>query len=236
MADNDARAWIYLTQDTVLKRGTGQSSQMNPSDLYPVKADTSYPVAAWKEEKGHWKFTLYYSQLGGFNTWYAFKGHSQIVFAKPEVNTGPSKPQTITGQIKVPGITRPVLLNQPIYQGSSFTWAEATHGGTRVPETVSITYGIIRIARAAQVARDRIGRPFVITSWYRPPAINSAVGGAIYSRHLEGDALDFYIDGMTGQEIYNALDHWWEGGLGKYRSFPALSHIDARGHWARWEH
>uniref|UniRef100_A0ACD5GW28 D-Ala-D-Ala carboxypeptidase family metallohydrolase n=1 Tax=Desertifilum tharense IPPAS B-1220 TaxID=1781255 RepID=A0ACD5GW28_9CYAN len=104
--------------------------------------------------------------------------------------------------------------------GSNFTWAEATHGGTRIPPNTSITYGMVRIARAAQEARNRIGRPFIITSWYRPPAINAAVGGAIYSRHLEGDGIDFYVNGLSGLQLYNLLDPWWQGGLGTICLIP----------------
>ncbi|MEM6592496.1 MAG: D-Ala-D-Ala carboxypeptidase family metallohydrolase, partial [Cyanobacteria bacterium P01_C01_bin.73] len=93
---------------------------------------------------------------------------------------------------------------------------------------------IVRIARPAQQARDRIGRPFIVTSWYRPPEINRQVGGAAFSRHIVGDAIDFYCEGLTGNQIYWALDPWWPGGLGRYDRFPALSHIDARGTRARW--
>ena len=51
----------------------------------------------------------------------------------------------------------------------AFTWAEATHGGTRMPPNQATVDAIVRIAKLAQQARDRIGRPFLITSWY-PPA------------------------------------------------------------------
>jgi uncharacterized protein YcbK (DUF882 family) len=95
---------------------------------------------------------------------------------------------------------------------------------------------IIRIAALAQQARDRIGRPFLITSWYRPAEINRRVGGASQSRHIVGDAIDFYCVGLTGNQVYWALDPWWPGGLGRYGQFPALVHLDARGFKARWRH
>ena len=118
----------------------------------------------------------------------------------------------------------------------AFTWAEATHGGTRMPPNQATVDAIVRIAKLAQQARDRIGRPFLITSWYRPPDINRRVGGVSNSRHIVGDAIDFYCDGLTGNQLYWFLDPWWPGGLGRYASFPYLSHIDARSYRARWVH
>jgi uncharacterized protein YcbK (DUF882 family) len=94
----------------------------------------------------------------------------------------------------------------------------------------------VRIARLAQQARDRLGRPFRVTSWYRSPEINERVGGASRSRHMVGDAIDFYCDGLTGNQVYWALHPWWPGGLGRYKRYPMLVHIDARGRRSRWTH
>lgn len=129
-----------------------------------------------------------------------------------------------------------IQLDASIIPNGNFTWAEATRGGARMPTNQSTVDAMVRIAKLAQQARDRIGRPFRITSWYRPPAINRQVGGASRSRHIVGDAIDFYVEGLTGDQIYWALDPWWPGGLGRYRRFPRLSHLDARGYRARWRH
>ncbi|AFY36611.1 Peptidase M15A [[Leptolyngbya] sp. PCC 7376] len=125
-------------------------------------------------------------------------------------------------------------LNLSIIPNGSFTWLEATHGGKRSPTSQSTVDAMIRIAKLAQQARDRLGRPMIVTSWYRPPAINRAVGGATNSRHIVGDAIDFVVSGLSGNQIYWTLDPWWPGGLGRYRSFPNLGHIDARSYRARW--
>jgi len=123
-----------------------------------------------------------------------------------------------------------------IIPGGHFTWAEATQGGTRLPPDQPTVDAIVRIATLAQEARDRIGRPFIITSWYRPPEVNARVGGASMSRHIVGDAIDFYCDGLTGRQLYWALDPWWRGGLGRYTRFPYLCHLDARAYRSRWVH
>jgi hypothetical protein len=127
-----------------------------------------------------------------------------------------------------------LVLAMSILPGGNFTWAEATQGGTRMPPDQATVDAIIRIATQAQIARDRIGRPFIVTSWYRPPEVNARVGGASMSRHLIGDAMDFYCEGLTGRQLYWALDPWWAGGLGRYTQFPYLCHIDAREYRSRW--
>ncbi|MBW4514387.1 MAG: peptidase M15A [Timaviella obliquedivisa GSE-PSE-MK23-08B] len=125
-------------------------------------------------------------------------------------------------------------MHASIVVNGSFTWAEATHGGTRMPPNLETVDAIVRIAKLAQQGRDRINRPFRVTSWYRPPDINREVGGVSLSRHIAGDAIDFYCDGLSGDQLYRALDPWWTGGLGRYVEYPELCHIDARGYRARW--
>ncbi|NEQ48846.1 MAG: peptidase M15A [Leptolyngbya sp. SIO3F4] len=129
-----------------------------------------------------------------------------------------------------------IQLGASIIVNGNFTWAEATRGGTRMPPNQATVNAIVRIATLAQQARDRLGRPFHITSWYRPADINRRVGGASNSRHIVGDAIDFYVDGLSGNQVYWALHPWWPGGLGRYTRYPSLSHLDARSYRARWTH
>lgn len=128
-----------------------------------------------------------------------------------------------------------IQLSASIIPEGNFSWAEATHGGTQMPPNQATVDAMVRIALLAQQARDRIGRPFLVTSWYRSPAINRAVGGATDSRHLLGDAIDFICDDLSGNQLYWFLDPWWPGGLGRHTQFPYLCHIDARDYRARWK-
>ncbi|HEY9619791.1 MAG TPA: D-Ala-D-Ala carboxypeptidase family metallohydrolase [Crinalium sp.] len=153
---------------------------------------------------------------------------SQDAPPKPESAPLPARPAKWT--------PHNIQIHATIIPNGSFTWAEATQGGSRMPPNQATVDAMVRIARLAQQARDRIGRPFRITSWYRPAEINRRVGGASRSRHIVGDAIDFYCEGLTGNQLYWALDPWWPGGLGRYKKFPHLSHIDARGFRARWTH
>lgn len=121
-----------------------------------------------------------------------------------------------------------------IVPNGTFTWAEATHGGTRMPSNQAAVDAIVQIAVWAQQARDRIGRPFFVMNWYNPVAATSRIGGVDDSRHSVGDAIDFYCDGLTGDQLYWFLDPWWAGGLGRFATLPYLCHIDARDYRVRW--
>ena len=63
----------------------------------------------------------------------------------------------------------------------------------------------ILITDLIQPMRDALG-PIRISSGYRSPALNRAIGGSTKSQHCKGQALDlqFWRDGkMCNQEIYN---------------------------------
>lgn len=130
--------------------------------------------------------------------------------------------------------TENIQLSASIIVNGNFTWAEATHGGTRIPPNQETVEAIVSLAKLAQQARDRLGRPFMITSWYGLPSVNCAVGGADTSHHLIGDAMDFVCEGLTGNQVYWFLEPWWPGGLARYVKYPNLCHIDARNYRARW--
>jgi len=75
-----------------------------------------------------------------------------------------------------------------------------------------------------------------ITSSYRSPEYNRAVGGAPLSQHKRFNAADLQCDGVTPHEVFKILEAWrWQGkfkgGLGQY---PTFVHIDTRGSNATW--
>lgn len=61
-----------------------------------------------------------------------------------------------------------------------------------------------------QPLREWYGKPIMIGSGYRSPALNKAVGGVSNSQHMEGKAVDIYIHGdkALGWRFYKYIrDH-----------------------------
>ena len=234
---------LRVLSNTVLKRRPVASSQLDKSDMVSIKAGMDFELHshALEPAKNHVRVAFTKDVFKGLNTWYAYVPHIQIVEAvdrKPEgvpaISFNPEfKDKSMGTAFKVPGISATLYSNQPIGKAKNFFWYEATHGLTRMPETEAETAAIIRIAEAAQQARDQVRQSFVITSWFRPEPWNSSAGGASQSRHLYGDAIDFYIEGWSTHQMYQAFDSWWFGGVGKYRGLD-ICHLDARGWNARW--
>ena len=75
------------------------------------------------------------------------------------------------------------------------------------------------------------GKPVIITSGYRPAAINRAVGGASGSEHLYDapgvGAVDFYIDGADIYKLQDWCDKNWPHSLG-YGALKGFVHLGIR--------
>lgn len=82
-----------------------------------------------------------------------------------------------------------------------------------------------------QQIRDRFGKGVVITSGYRCPAHNKAVGGVTESRHTKGQAADFRISGVAPAEIAKFAESIGVLGIGLYEDFV---HIDTRDRQSFW--
>lgn len=109
-----------------------------------------------------------------------------------------------------------------------FTVGEVTQGDRRrVPPNVPIELNIIRLAWELDKIRADWGSPIGVTSWYRPPEVNRAVGGVANSPHLEGLAADIYPIGGNLQEFQKWLDARWYGRLG-YGAAKGFVHVDLR--------
>ena len=84
--------------------------------------------------------------------------------------------------------------------------------------------------------RGALGKPITLTSIYRSPFYNEAVGGAPRSQHKRNAAIDFQIRGATPLLARNRLVKlrqagMFKGGIGLYSTFV---HVDTRGRNATW--
>jgi len=88
---------------------------------------------------------------------------------------------------------------------------------------------------------------FRIKDGYRYPSFNKRTGGATYSQHIYGLAIDLYIGDINKDDrfdekkdkkiVYDYLDKNIiknTGGLGRYPGGNVV-HFDLRGHGARWD-
>ncbi|MFE4105663.1 YcbK family protein [Almyronema epifaneia] len=230
---------LRITANTLLKRRPLQSTALSSEETYSIPAGTvlklhSYAYAdANGDFNNHIKFALRYEQdyIKQLSTWYVYEGHAQVerngkvVYPLPQPTT-PSTPIYTGRSFKLPGNISTFYSDQPIIPGGSFTWGEATKDGTRIPPTENIVNNIIGLARQLQRAREQIGQPFQVNSWYRPPAVNRAVGGASQSYHLTGKAADLQVEGYSGRRLANVVMSWWPGGIGIYSTIPNLLHLD----------
>lgn len=61
------------------------------------------------------------------------------------------------------------------------------------------------IIKCLQPIRNYIGKPVVITSGYRSPALNQMIGGVNTSQHLSGCAADFIVPGLSIDTIIDKV-------------------------------
>ena len=77
----------------------------------------------------------------------------------------------------------------------------------------------LKLAQFLEKVRAQFGgKPVVISSGYRPPAVNRAVGGASSSEHLYDGigvgAVDFHIQGADIYAVQDWCDKTWPYSLG----------------------
>ncbi len=88
------------------------------------------------------------------------------------------------------------------------------------------------LVRRLDMLRDELGSPIVITSGYRSPEHNRAVGGAARSRHVSGEAADIVAPGVSLNKVYElAKKYFGDGGIGIYDGHV---HVDV-GPQRRWD-
>ena len=95
----------------------------------------------------------------------------------------------------------------------NFSLAELTKSQTASREGFSNRPTKAQIAKlktlcekVLQPLRDHYGRPVIVTSGYRSPALNRAIGGSTSSQHSHGEAADFTVAGISNLEVCRWLE------------------------------
>lgn len=96
--------------------------------------------------------------------------------------------------------------------GKYFTLAEfttsqtATRKGIRnVPTEKQIAAIKALCANVLDPLRETLGRPIIVTSGYRSPALNRAIGGSATSQHCKGEAADIIVPGLSVDGVVAAI-------------------------------
>jgi len=90
----------------------------------------------------------------------------------------------------------------------NFTLAELTKSQTATrkgidnePGTAEIE-NLIHLAKTIlQPVREHFGKPVMISSGYRSPALCEAIGSSAKSQHAQGEAADFEINGIDNVDL-----------------------------------
>lgn len=122
-----------------------------------------------------------------------------------------------------------------------FTVAEVTQNDPRRrPQKGSnVEKNILFLAKELDKVRFAWGSALVITSWYRPAAINAAVGGVSNSQHINGGAVDIACTNGKPRDFEHWLDKvaWKNRALGYgIASGRGFTHLDLRSGRIRWRY
>lgn len=135
------------------------------------------------------------------------------------------------------------------FKGREFTpyWKRTRDGVQNCAPPAALWSNIVPTLLVLDELREKLGAPITLTSTYRSPAYNIAVGGERNSYHMRFMAIDFsspkgtpmqwatMLYRMRGRKfILPNADAWeFRGGVGVYPKSNFV-HLDCRGHDANW--
>jgi uncharacterized protein YcbK (DUF882 family) len=138
------------------------------------------------------------------------------------------------------------------FKGAELTpyWSRSRKNGSNSVPPKNLWPNIVETIIVLDEIRHQVGSSLIITSSYRSPEYNTAVGGAKFSQHLIFNAIDLQSKGgkvrpaqiafiarrirSEKQQFVNPITKkrfTFKGGVGLYATFV---HIDTRGHNADW--
>lgn len=93
--------------------------------------------------------------------------------------------------------------------GRYFSLGEFTVTSTglvNVPAPQAIANLRALVSNVLDPLREDIGAPIRITSGYRSPEVNAAIGGSDTSDHMYGRSADFKADGWTASQLADRIE------------------------------
>lgn len=79
------------------------------------------------------------------------------------------------------------------------------HNINNMPDINSLDCMLDLIYNVLQPLREKLGKPVIVTSGYRNSEVNKLVGGKRNSQHLNGQAADIAVKGMTTKQLIDFI-------------------------------
>ena len=210
---------IKAIRDTYLKKSHLQASALPDDQKKAIRAGQSLRVVWWKESpasRSHIQISL------------DFEAGNWLVYAPdwtPWATPAPTQSSSTHHHDMSASVSR------------YFTWGEVWQWDQRrITDDTRILMNIRQHALHLDGLREAWGSPLIVTSWYRDPVTNAAVGGVSNSQHLTGGAADLYPSNGEAQSFEAfCVAHWEFGGIGKgVSSGKGFVHLDSRGQKVVW--
>jgi len=114
-------------------------------------------------------------------------------------------------------------LPQGLYCTENLLWSELLVYQKERPSLV-VLENLSAVANRLQALRDSVfqGAQIIVTSAWRCESYNKKIGGEPMSKHVLGQAIDFFVKDYPPSKVQNLLKSF-SGGLGAYKNF---THID----------
>ena len=231
----DVAVTAIALQDTRLKYSTEQGDGAPFPQGYRLTVGN--PTLS---VNGHIRCTVY--KDGWIGERFLFLEHWDIDFDPDEDDSAALPALSDSDREKVIAIAAPKSWQQINWNDMTakvsqyFTVREVTNGDLRrIPQSNAIKQNIFTLAKELDEVREAWGSAILVNSWYRPPAINRAVGGVSNSQHISGKAVDIRPGSGSIFDFQRWLDEkgWPNRALG-YGARRGFVHIDMRPGKIRW--
>ncbi len=97
----------------------------------------------------------------------------------------------------------------PHFQLEEFTRSKTANekGIKNVPDLEQVQNITALCKTILEPVRKHFGKAVYITSGYRSPELNKAIGGSIYSQHIKGEAADFVVKDIPVHKVFDYIIH-----------------------------
>ena len=96
-------------------------------------------------------------------------------------------------------------------------------GKCKIPKDVMSN--LVKLTAEMDVLREKIGKPIYLSCAYRCLEHNRKIGSEDTSQHVKGLACDFYVKGMTEEEMFKFASNLSANDAGKKRSLTKFNGV-----------